>query len=103
VRQQDWQDRDRFADGSDHRKVLPLPAGVACYAVAATLAASRSRLADRLVGDGLVPLRSALGQHDEAACTLDFPASQQAVFYRTGHLALLSSPAVRAQLLKWLA
>jgi hypothetical protein len=103
VRQQDWQDRDRFAHADDQRTPLPLPSGVDCFAVAATLAASRSRLADRLVGDGLVPLRSALGQHDQAACTLSFGPQQQAVFYRTGHLALLSSLAVQAQLLKWLA
>jgi hypothetical protein len=103
VRQQDWQGRDRFADGRDHRTVLPLPTGVDCYAVAATLAASRSRLANRLVGDGLVPLRSALGQHDLAVGALDFAPNRQAVFYRTGHLELLSSPAVQTQLLKWLA
>jgi hypothetical protein len=103
VRAQDWQDRDRFADGRDHRTPLPLPAGVDCYAVAATLAASRGRLADRLVGDGLVPLRSALGQHDQTAGSLGFAPEHQAVFYRTGHLQLLSSQAVQAQLLKWLA
>ena len=103
VRAQDWQGRDRFADGHDHRTVLPLPAGIDCYAVAATLAASRGRLADRLLGDGLVPLRSALGQHHQVAHTLGFAAAQQAVFYRTGHLQLLSSPAVQAKLLQWLA
>jgi pimeloyl-ACP methyl ester carboxylesterase len=41
-----------------HRAVM-LPPGVQCYAAAATLASRRSRLAERLVGDGLVPLDSA--------------------------------------------
>jgi hypothetical protein len=102
VRDQDWQDRDRFAHGHDLRAPLPLPQGVGCYAIAATTAARRGRLAERLLGDGLVPLRSALGQHDLAAFDLQFPAARQAVLYRTGHLALLSSAAVRAQLLEWL-
>lgn len=102
VREQDWKGRDRFADGGDHRTTLALPAGVDCYAVAATLAAKRSRLADRLVGDGLVPLRSALGQHEQMARALHFDPRRQAVFLHTGHLELLSSTAVQAQLLKWL-
>ena len=102
VQAQDWQDRDRFVDGRDHRTPLPLPAGVACYTVAATLAARRSRVAERLVGDGLVPLHSALGEHEDAAFTLDFAEDHQAVFHRMGHIELLASPAVQAQLLRWL-
>jgi hypothetical protein len=103
VRDQDWQHQDRFAHAHDPRLPLPLPQGVDCYAIAATTAARRGRLAERLLGDGLVPLQSALGQHDLAAFDLRFPAERQAVFYRTGHLALLSSAAVQAQLLAWLA
>jgi hypothetical protein len=75
---------------------------VDCYAVAATTAARRGRLAERLLGDGLVPLHSALGQHDAPQRTLGFAPARQAVFYRTGHLQLLSSAAVQAQLLRWL-
>jgi hypothetical protein len=102
VRDQDWQHQDRFATAHDQRQPLPLPAGVDCYAIAASTAAQRGRMAERLLGDGLVPLRSALGQHDQPAFDLQFPAARQAVFYRTGHLALLSSAAVQAQLLEWL-
>ncbi len=46
---------------------VPLPAGVSCHAAAATLASRRSVLAERLVGDGLVPLDSALGRHADRA------------------------------------
>ena len=99
----DWQKRDRFANGTDPRQPLPLPQGVDCYAIAACTAARRSRLAERLLGDGLVPLHSALGQHEEAQRRLGFAAAQQAVFYRTGHLQLLSSLPVQQQLLHWLA
>ena len=94
---------DRFAHTDDRRQPLPLPEGVACFAMAATLAGQRSRVAERLLGDGLVPLRSALGQHDDPAHQLAFAPDHQCVLYRTGHLGLLSSPAVTAQLLRWLA
>lgn len=82
---------------------LPLPDGVACFGVAACLAPRRGLLAERLVGDGLVPLRSALGEHDEPARRLVFARGSLHVVYRTGHLDLLSSPAVAEQLRQWLA
>jgi hypothetical protein len=75
---------------------------VTCYAYAATTAARRGALADRLVGDGLVPLHSALGVHDDAARSLAFPKSRQAIAYRMNHMALLSRPEVTQQLLAWL-
>ena len=81
---------------------LPLPEGVACFAVAAALAPRRGLLADRLTGDGLVPLRSALGQHDDRRFRLVFARDSQRTVYRTGHLELLSSPVVARQLLAWL-
>ncbi|HEX5697435.1 MAG TPA: alpha/beta hydrolase, partial [Rhodoferax sp.] len=68
----DWQGHDRFRRKPDSRAHLPLPAGVACFAVAATTSAKRSPLADRLVGDGLVPLHSGLGQHDDPQRCLNF-------------------------------
>lgn len=99
----DWQGRDRFRRAPDSRALLPLPEGVACYTIAATTAAQRSLLADRLVGDGLVPLRSALGQHDEAERSLVFAKSAQWIAYRTHHMALLHSAAVGQQVESWLA
>lgn len=98
----DWHGRDRFRQSPDQRTPVPLPTGVAAYAVAATLAARRGAAAERLVGDGLVPLRSALGVHDDAQRTLGFPKSRQAVFYRTGHLQLLGDAHVAQQLERWL-
>lgn len=99
----DWQGRGRFELALDHRRPLPLPEGVACFAVAATLAPQRGLLADRLTGDGLVPLRSALGQHDDPARRLVFAKHSQRIVYRTGHLELLSSAVVAQQLVQWLA
>jgi pimeloyl-ACP methyl ester carboxylesterase len=98
----DWQGHDRFKKRSDSRQPLPLPQGVACYTVAATTAAKRSPLADRLIGDGLVPLASALGQHTDPRHQLAFGKTAQTVVYRTNHMALLHSPEVTHQMVRWL-
>ncbi len=98
----DWQGQDRFRRQPDRRAHVPLPEAVACYCVAATSAAKRSALADRLLGDGLVPLNSALGQHDDPQRSLAFAKDAQWIAYRTNHMALLSSPAVTQQMLLWL-
>ena len=98
----DWMGHDRFRRKPDSRTPVPLPDNVACFTVAATLAGKRSHLADRLLGDGLVPLHSALGQHDEAPRQLHFAPVHQLISYRTGHLQLLSNPAITQQLLQWL-
>ena len=103
VQDADGRGHDRFASGADHRQPLPLPAGVRCYAVAATLAGQRSRVAERLTGDGLVPLDSALGRHDDPALRLEVPRERQRTVFRMGHLDLLSSPVVVDQLKAWLA
>ena len=88
--------------GRDPRQPLPLPSDVACFAIAGTTSAKRTLLAERLIGDGLVPLRSALGLHRERAHQLDFPPEHTLIAYRTTHMALLGSPEVGAQLLDWL-
>jgi len=98
----DWLGHDRFRRQPDRRQLVPLPEGVAFFAVAATTAAKRSALSDRLLGDGLVPLNSALGQHDEPRRCLQFAKASQWIAYRTSHMALLSSPAVTQQMVQWL-
>lgn len=87
----------------DPADIVPLPDGVRCYAVAATLAERRGVIAEQLLGDGLVPLDSALGRHRDPARTLDLPAHRQWVGYGMGHLELLSRPEVYARLSTWLA
>ncbi|HRQ64309.1 MAG TPA: hypothetical protein PKZ76_05480 [Xanthomonadaceae bacterium] len=88
-------------DAADEPSVA-LPEGVSCHAVAATTAARRSLLAERLIGDGLVPLRSALGQHSDPARRVHFAPQSQWIAYRTGHIELLRHPRVTEQLLRWL-
>jgi hypothetical protein len=102
VLDEDWQGHDRFRRSPDKRRAVPLPEGVACYTIAATAAAKRSPVADRLIGDGLVPLPSALGQHDDPARQLAFDKASQWIAYSTSHIGLLSSPDVTRQIVAWL-
>jgi hypothetical protein len=94
-----WHGKDRFARAGDPRVAVSLPAGVACFAIAATPAPA---LSDKLPMDGMVPVDSALGRHHKPPLTLGFPPSHQWIALGTNHLDLLSSPAVYARLLEWL-
>lgn len=98
----DWQGRDRFATGRDLPHFVPLPERVACHTVAAALGASGIGLKDRIIGDGLVPLDSALGRHADPARTLGFTPERQAVLQGVNHMDLLDAPAVAELLLRWL-
>lgn len=99
---EDWKGHDRFRRKPDCRQHVPLPEGVSCFTIAATIAAKRSKLADRLTGDGLVPLHSALGQHDDPSHTLKFGKTRQAIFHQMNHLEVPGRPEVRQQVLDWL-
>jgi pimeloyl-ACP methyl ester carboxylesterase len=85
------------------RRIVPLPAGVDCFAIAATLGSRARPVLDELVGDGFVPLDSALGRHTHTAHTLAFPAERQWIAPHTTHLDLLSRMEVYARLREWLA
>lgn len=57
----------------------------------------------KLMGDGLVPVASALGQHAQPKLSLESAPQRQAVVHNTGHLALLSSTEVYGLLRQWLS
>jgi hypothetical protein len=98
-----WQGRDRFAHAPDTRQFVPLPKGVRSYAIAATTGKKRGDLRDRLLGDGLVPVASALGRHDESHRSLGFPASRQWIGYGMSHLDLLGRREVSERIVRWFA
>ena len=100
---EDWNRRDRFAPGGDLRVAVPLPEGIACYAIAATTGTTAGDVSGRLIGDGIVPLASALGRHADPRLALTFDQSRQWVAYGTSHLDLLSRPEVYARIKRWLA
>lgn len=94
-----WEGRDRFAMLSDPRRELNLPALVDCFAIAGTTALTPL---PSLPGDGLVPVNSALGRHDDPARALEFGDAHRWIAYGTNHFDLLSSAEVYGKLLQWL-
>ena len=100
---EDWCGRDRFARPAARPTALPLPEGVLCSAIAATTGARTGDLKDRLVGDGLVPVASALGRGASPDRDLMIPPDRQCIAYQTSHLELLNSPEVYDHLARWLA
>ncbi len=100
---EDWQGRDRFERVPDARRILPLPEGVACHAIGATTAAAPRAVVDRIVGDGLVSLDSALGEHRDVRRRLSFRPDSTWVARSTSHLQLLSRPEVGQQMVRWLS
>jgi len=97
---EDWQGRGRFDFSSDTRRALALPKGVACYTIAGT---TTNPMAEKLLGDGLVPRDSALGRNAHPDRTLAFPEENQWTSTETGHLDLLNRQAVYDKLRAWLA
>ena len=100
---EDWKKGDRFERRDDLRAPLPLPEGVACFAIAGTLRKKPGGFGDPWLGDGIVPLASALGRHTNPRLMLAFDDPRQWVAYGTSHLDLLSRPEVYAQIKRWLA
>ena len=100
---EDWMGSDRFARGADRRRILPLPEGLDILAVAATTGVRRGDARDRLIGDGLVPVDSALGYHRDPRRELAIDAARRVVVYATHHMGLLGHPEVYAHLSRWLA
>ena len=82
---------------------VALPAGVACHAIAGSLARRAGTLKERLLGDGLVPLASALGQGAGPGASDLFAPASQSIAYGVGHLGMLNSKRVYRTLRGWLA
>lgn len=99
---EDWAARDRFAPGADRRQRVPLPDGVACSTVGATTGRSAGDLRDTLLGDGLVPLASALGTHPNPDLSVPFDAANQWIGYSMSHLDLLHRRDVYERVRGWL-
>ena len=81
---------------------VPLPEQTRCHAIAASLGPVDGSLKGRMLGDGLVPIASALGQHANPERRIEFAPDRQAVVFAAGHLDLLSSAEVYGRVRDWL-
>jgi pimeloyl-ACP methyl ester carboxylesterase len=98
---EDWKGRDRFEHSPDHPAAVPLPVGVRCYAIAGTTSRQPGDLSERLLGDGLVYVNSALGHHERPERALDIPEARTWVAYGVGHIELINHPEVYQKILGW--
>ena len=99
---EDWQEQDRFEIKGDQRQHIPLPTGIECYSIAATKGKERETVSSRMQGDGLVGVKSALGQHKNPDKNLHFKEANTWIAYENSHLDLLSNPAINAKIKSWL-
>jgi hypothetical protein len=97
----DWRDMDRFEHIGDARQTVPLPEGIQCFAIAATTGRQAGGLHDQLLGDGLVPLGSALGQHEDPLRALSIPRGRLWIGRGMNHFDLLSRQDVYDQIRLW--
>lgn len=89
---------------SDGGRLVPeVDDGVETFVVAATTWRQPGPPPRRLPGDGLVPVRSALGQHDDPRLDLQLPPDRRALVAGHGHLDLLTSPEVLRLVRGWLS
>jgi pimeloyl-ACP methyl ester carboxylesterase len=100
---EDWHGTDRFEKKEDQRQIIPLPKGVDCYAVAANLGKTSDGISSQIVGDGLVAVKSALGEHKNLEKDLNFKKENTWVVHGISHTDLLSNPEVYNKIKDWLA
>jgi pimeloyl-ACP methyl ester carboxylesterase len=97
VQESDWNTRERFEFSGDQRLPLPLPDSVRCFAVATSAKDS----INYPLGDGLVRIKSALGEHQDPVFNLRIPENQKWVATNINHMQLLSDPKVYQIVKTW--
>ena len=103
IQRADWAGRAAVDQRRDDRHPTPLPTGVEIYLLAATTAEQPVGLKHAIVGDGLVTLASAWGEHRDPARALAVPASRKALITQANHWDLLSRSDAADALRRWLA
>ncbi len=103
ILEEDHKTHDRFEPVGDRRTPVPLPLDINCYAIAAVINDASSKFGESIIGDGLVPLFSALGRHDNTALQLRFPENNTLILQGAKHLDLLSHPEIYSALKDWLS
>jgi hypothetical protein len=94
---------EHTANGGEPPASPKLPAKTTCFAVAAAIGKRRHDLRARHLGDGLVPVPSALGQHKDPARRLPVDPAHRLVVCQTGHVELVHHPDVVRRVCDWLA
>lgn len=106
IRDDDWehQKSGRRGDFDDNRRPAPLPSNIKAYFVAGTIERENMHSKTReAVGDYLVSVKSALGEHANPEYQLNVPQDRKVVLYGVDHMQLQYSQRVIDHVLTWLA
>jgi pimeloyl-ACP methyl ester carboxylesterase len=99
---EDWQDNDRFERKADQRQHIPLPNQIEFYSIAAVIGKKTTTVSAKILGDTLVDVKSALGQHKNPDKNLLFKKENSWIVYENNHLDLLSNPKIMEKIKEWL-
>ena len=99
---EDWQDKNRFKMQGDQRDNISLPQQVECYSIAGIAGKAKESVSSQLLGDKMVGVKSALGQHKNPAKDLNFKKKNTWIAYETSHSELLSNPLICSRIKKWI-
>jgi len=99
---EDWENSDRFKMNGDQRQNIPLPKHVECYAIAGVIGKAIKSKTRQLLGDNMVGVESALGQHRDPTKNLNFKKANIWIAYESNHMDLLSNPKVYNKIKTWM-
>ena len=104
VRDDDWEHNDaRIGFADDNRKPAPLPSYINTFLIAGTLEFEKLRnKALKVIGDSMVSVKSALGEHPNPRFQLKLPETHKAVFYGLNHFEIHYHSSVAEQITRWL-
>ena len=103
VRDDDWEhNQARIGGMDDNRKPAPLPAHINAFLVAGTIEFENTQNNTlKVIGDYLVSVKSALGEHPNPRFQLKVPESHKAIFYGLNHMEIQYHLTVAEQIAKW--
>jgi len=99
---EDWKDSDRFEMKKDKRITVPLPKKVSCYSIAAVARKATASKSSQMLGDNMVPVKSALGLHKNADKALNFKKENTWIAYENNHIDLLSDKKIYDKIREWM-
>ncbi|KJV39769.1 alpha/beta fold hydrolase [Acinetobacter brisouii] len=104
VRDDDWEHMSaRIGSMNDSRKPAPLPSHINTFFIAGTMEFKKIKTKTMaVIGDYLVSVKSALGEHPNPRFNLNLPDSHKAVFYGLNHFNIPYHPSVAEQITRWL-
>ena len=99
---EDWQNNDRFKMLGDQRQNIPIPDQVECYCIAGIAGNTTASVSSQLLGDNMVSVKSALGQHKDPTKNLHLKKKNTWIVYESNHSELLSNPKIYTKIKSWI-